>query len=233
MKKIFYSALTGLLISSSVHAGMEDDPVITKTMIDQVEVHSTDNVNIVVLEGQTWIGKDLEKVWFKYEVEQVGDETEEIELQALYSRAFATYWDFQVGVRTDIKPEPSQSWVVLGFQGLAPYFFEVDSALFIRDTGHVGLRLEAEYEILFTQKLILAPEIEVNFHSKEDLEAGFGSGLSNSVAGIRLRYEIKREFAPYIGANWINKYGKTATLATDNGQVTKERHLVLGFRAWF
>ncbi len=234
MKKLFFIALTGFLVTGSVFAGgMEDDPLITKFMIDQFETRTTDGDDPLVLEGQVWLGKDLNKFWFKVDAERVKSDTEELELQALYSRAIAPYWDFQLGVRSDINPKPTRDWIVVGFQGLAPYFYEIDSALFIGDSGRIGLRLQAEYEILFTQKWILTPEIELNFHSKEDTELAIGSGLSDSQIGIRLRYEFKREFAPYFGVNWNNKFGKTATFAEDSGIKAKDSQVVIGIRAWF
>jgi len=234
MKKLFLITLTSVLIVNSVYAGgMQDDPVISKFMINQFETRQTSGDDPLVLEGQGWIGKDLNKFWFKLDAEQVKSETEELELQALYSRAIAPFWDFQVGLRSDINPKPSRDWLVVGFQGLAPYFYEIDSALFIGDSGRVGLRLQAEYEILFTQKWILTPEIEVNLHSKDDAKVGIGSGLSDSQIGLRLRYEFKREFAPYIGINWNNKFGKTATFAKESGSKSNDSQLVLGVRAWF
>ncbi|MFV2059977.1 MAG: copper resistance protein B [Gammaproteobacteria bacterium] len=234
MKKLFLIALTGYLVSGSAYAGgMQDDPVITKFMVDQLETRQTDGDDPFVLEGQAWIGKDLNKFWLKIDAERVKSDTEELEVQALYSRAIAPFWDFQVGLRTDINPKPTRDWFVLGFQGLAPYFYEIDSAFFINDSGQVGLRLQAEYEILFTQKLILTPEIEVNLHTKDDVEVGTGSGLSDSQIGIRLRYEFKREFAPYIGVNWNNKFGNTATFAKQSGAKSNDSQIVVGLRAWF
>ena len=234
MKKQFTIALIGSLLTGSVYAaGMEDDPMVTKFMIDQLETRITDGDDPLVLEAQAWIGKDLNKFWLKVDAEQVKSETEELELQALYSRAISPYWDFQIGWRKDIKPKPDKNWLAVGFQGLAPYFYEIDSAIFIGDGGQLGLRFEAEYEILFTQKWILSPEVEVNFHTKDDASTGIGSGLSDSQIGIRLRYEFKREFAPYIGINWNNKYGKTATFAKNSGVNVDDSQFVLGLRAWF
>jgi len=234
MKKQLYVALIGCLLTSSIYAGgMDDDPIITKFMIDQFETRITDGDDPLVLEGQAWVGKDLNKAWFKIDAERVKSEIEELELQALYSRAISSFWDFQIGWRRDIKPEPDKDWFVLGFQGLAPYFYEIDSALFFGEGGQIGLRFEAEYEMLLTQKWILAPEIEVNFHSKEDLITGVGSGLSDSQIGLRLRYEFKREFAPYIGINWNKKHGNTATLAKNSGAEVDDSQIVIGVRAWF
>lgn len=187
----------------------------------------------MILEAGMWIGYDLNKLWLKVDAEQVNSKTEGFELQALYSKAIVPYWDFQAGVRKDFNPKPSREWLVLGFNGLAPYFFEIDTALFIGDKGRLGLRLEAEYEILFSQKLILTPEISVNFHSKDDAQTSTGAGLTDTQLGLRLRYEFIREFAPYTGINWNKKYGQTADYTQANGGSVSDSQVVVGFRAWF
>jgi len=234
MKKQLICALViGLASVSAFSGGMEDDPVIAKVMIDQLETRITDGSDPLVLEAQAWIGKDLNKLWIKVDSEWLNSTNEELELQALYSRAIAPFWDFQIGWRHDVKPKPSRDWLAIGFQGLAPYWFEIDTALFIGESSQTNLRLSAEYEWMFTQKLVLSPEIEMNFHSKNDKAVGTGSGLSDTQLGLRLRYEIRREFAPYIGVNWNKKYGNTADYARAEGEDTDDVQLVLGIRSWF
>jgi len=230
--KITY-ALLGCVLSTSVFAMGEDDPIVTKVMIDQLETRITDGDDPLVLEGYAWMGKDLNKLFIKYDVEQVNNETEELELQALYSRAIDPFWDFQIGVRQDQKPTPTRNWLALGFMGVAPYWFEIDSTLYIGESNQIGLRLEAEYEWMITQRWVLSPEAEFNFHSKNDEATGTGSGLSDSQIGLRLRYEVTREFAPYVGINWNKKYGNTATYAKDEGEKVDSSQLVVGVRAWF
>lgn len=231
-KKIMVSVMA-LGISSSAFAGGADDPLLYMVMIDKLELRNTDGPDPIVLDADAWIGKDLHKFWFKTEVERVSGETEEAEVQFLYSRAIAPFWDFQAGWRRDLKPEPEKDYLALGFKGLAPYLFEVDAGIFIGESGQVSARLDAEYEYMFTQKLILSPEIEVDFFSKDDEEVGIGSGLSDMELGLRLRYEVKREFAPYIGINWTKKFGKTADFARDEGEDTSDTQIVAGIRAWF
>ncbi len=221
------------MLATQAIAGAKDDPLLTKVMVDQLEVREADDDNPAVLEGQVWVGKDLNKLWLKVELEHVDNETEEAELQALYSKALSTYWDFQVGMRHDFEPSPTRSWGVIGIQGLAPYFFEVDAALFVGESGRTALRLEAEYELLFTQRLILTPEIEVNLYGKDDEATGVGSGLSDVELGLRLRYEIRREFAPYIGVNWTRKYGNSADFSRAAGDKVSDTQFVLGVRMWF
>jgi len=233
MKKLLVT-LVFLLVSANVMAGGRgDDPLLMKVMIGQFEKRSTDGPDPLVIEAQGWIGKDLHKFWVKAEIEQVDGKTEENELQFLYSKAIDTYWDLQVGLRHDDRPSPDRDWLAIGVQGVAPYFFEVDAAFFIGENGQTAARLEAEYEAMITQKLVLSPEIELNFHGKNDEAVGVGSGLSDVELGLRLRYEIKREFAPYIGLNWTKKYGNTADYARAEGEDTSDTQFVVGFRAWF
>jgi copper resistance protein B len=211
---------------------MEDDPILTKFILEQLEVHDVDGKNPLIWEGEAWIGKDINKLWFKTEGERVDGETKEFELQALYSRAIAPYWDFQVGLRKDFQPE-SREWGVIGLKGVAPYFFETDVALFVGESGRSALRIQSEYEQMLTQKTVLTPEVELNFYGKDDAAAGVGSGLSDVSLGLRLRHEFKREFAPYVGVEWTKKFGNTADFARDEGEDVSDTQLVLGIKAWF
>lgn len=220
-------------LSNQALAGAEDDPLLAMVMVDQLEYRNAEGKDPLVLQAQAWIGKDLNKIWFKAEAKRLDGKTEEAKIQALYSRAIAPYWDLQVGLRSDLDPNPSRNWGVLAFKGLAPYFFDIDASLFVRGSGHAALRVEAEYEMLFTQKLILSPDIEINVHSKDDADLGVGSGLSDIQAGLRLRYEIRREFAPYVGINWFKKYGNTANLARTGGETVEDWQAVIGLRAWY
>jgi copper resistance protein B len=223
-----------LLVAATQAAAMgEDDPLIAKVLIDKLEVRSTEGPDPLVLDAQAWIGYDLNKLWFKTYVEQVDSKTEEAELQMLYSRAIAPFWDLQLGWRRDIRPEPYRDYLTLGFEGLAPYLFEVNAHLFLGEAGQLGARLDAEYEYLFTQRWILAPEFEVDLYSRDDPQVGIGSGLSDMQLGLRLRYEIRREFAPYIGVNWSMQFGQTADYARAEGADTSDVQLIAGIRAWF
>jgi copper resistance protein B len=210
-----------------------DNPVIAKLILDKFEVQDAVGENPLTLEAQAWIGTDLNKFWLKTDIEQRDGSIAEAEVQALYSRAIAPYWDLQMGIRQDLKPAPSQHWGVLGIHGLAPYFFEIDTALFIGDGGKTALRFSAEYECLFTQKLILAPEISLSMYGQNDWQAGTAAGLSELAAGLRLRYEIKREFAPYVGLSWNKSLGATADMARSNGESAADTRLVAGLRIWF
>jgi copper resistance protein B len=213
-----------------------DNPIVTKVMFDQLEWRDANDTGVI--EAQAWIGKDLNKLWLKAHIEKSdaekhAGETEDAEVQALYSRAIATYWDMQIGVREDIKPTPTRTWAVIGVQGLAPYFFNVDAALFVGEAGRTAARISAEYDLLLTQRLILSPEVEINIYGQNDAETGTGSGLSNAQAGLRLRYEIRREFAPYIGVDWNKKFGNTAVGAESRGDPSSDTSVLAGIRIWF
>ncbi len=232
-KRLMTMALAGML-PLAAQAGMEDDPTLVKVMIDQMEIRSTDGPNPFVLEADAWIGKDLNKAWFKLSGERVDGEWEALDVEARYSRAIDTYWDLQIGLRHDARPSnETRDWLAVGIRGLAPYFFDIDSSVYVNKDGRVGLNFQAEYEMLFTQKLILTPEITADFFSKSDKDLDSGSGLASTEMGLRLRYEIRREFAPYIGVNWEKSYGQTADLRKAAGEKTDDVQIVAGIRIWF
>ncbi|MEW7972667.1 MAG: copper resistance protein B [Candidatus Thiodiazotropha endolucinida] len=225
---------SGILLPASLLAGgMNDDPLIYKVMIEKLEIRESDEANPLVLDAEAWVGYDLNKFWFKTELERPGGETEEAEIQLLYSRAIFPFWDVQVGWRRDLIPDPERDWLAISLKGLAPYLFEVDASLFAGESGQIGVRLDAEYEYLFTQRLVLTPEIEVNLHTKDDEEVGIGSGLSDLSLGLQLRYEVKREFAPYIGVNWSKRFGDTADFAREEGEDVSDLQWLVGVRAWY
>ena len=229
MRKLF-SCLFLLLLFSNSKAGMEADPALMSLMAHELEYHDSDSLKWDI---DAWYGRDLHKFWLKSEGEYEDGETEEAELQFLYNRAVTTYWDIQLGWRTDIRPEPDRQWLVMGLQGLAPYFFEVDAAIFIGESGRVAGRIELEYELLLTQRLVFTPELEVNIYSEDDPALALGSGFSDIEAGVRLRYEVHRKFAPYVGFNWNRKFGETADLERVMGEDTTDMQFVAGIRAWF
>jgi copper resistance protein B len=214
-------------------AAAEDDPLLFKLMIDKLEWRAADGSNPWVWDADAWIGKDLNKIWFKTEGEYADGTTEGAYGEVLYSRGIAPYWDLQAGWRHDFRPEPDRDWFAVGFRGLAPYWFDVDATLYAGGNGTISGRLDAEYELMFTQRLILSPELETNFYGKDDPARGIGSGISNLELGLRLRYEIRREIAPYIGVNWEKLFGQTADYAREEGESTSDLQFVVGVRAWF
>lgn len=210
--------------------GIEDDPFLWSTMLDQSEWRASD---AAAWEWQGWGGRDLHKFWWKTEGEAEDGHVEAAEVQLLYSHAIAPYWDLQAGVRREFRPEPDRDWLVLGIQGLAPYFFEVDADLFVGESGRLGMRLKAHYEFLLTQRWVLSPEAELNAHSKDDPLRRVGDGVSSLELGLRLRYEIRRELAPYLGLHWEKSYGQTADYAREEGLDASELKFVVGLKAWF
>ncbi len=225
--------LLALLFSGNAVAGMSDDPFLFMLKVDKLELRDADDGTALVWDAQAWAGKDLHKLWLKTEGERMNAETEEGSVELLYSRAIAPFWDLQAGWRHDFRPEPNRDWFAFGLKGLAPYLFEVDATAYVGESGRMAAGLAVEYEYMFTQKLILSPELEMSFYSKDDEAVGIGSGLSGMEAGLRLRYEIVREFAPYIGVNWWRKFGNTADYARAEGGKVDDVEFVAGFRLWF
>ena len=184
--------------------------------------------------GEGWFGGDINRLVVKSEgAGSFGEGIEHAEIQALYSRAIGPYFDLQAGVRHDFKPNPSRTYATVGFEGLAPYWFEVEGALFLSDKGDLLARFGASYDQRITQRLILQPRAEFNLAAQDVPENGIGSGLSDIELGLRLRYEVAREFAPYVGISWDRKVGNTADFARAAGEDPSSASLVFGVRAWF
>lgn len=202
---------------------------------DRLEVQSNEGAGLSLFEAQGWVGGDYQRFWFKTEDEYAeGGELEEAEIQGLYSRAISPFFDFQAGVRQDLAPDARRTFGVVGVQGLAPYWFEIDAAVFVSHEGDVSARLETEYDLRFTQRLILQPRAELNFAVQEVEGLAIGSGLSTAELGARIRYEFKREVAPYIGFSWTRAVGQTAEYwrRQDAGH-PNSLSLVAGLRLWF
>ena len=185
-------------------------------------------------DGEGWFGGDIDRFVVKTEGEgAVRGGVESGEVQALYSRAIGPWFNLQAGVRHDFKPGPSRTYATIGFEGVTPYWFEVEGALFLSDKGDVLGRLEGYYDQRITQNLILQPRVELNFAAQDVPANGIGSGLSDAELGLRLRYEIRREFAPYIGVSWERKIGDSARFARAAGERVQATSLVVGIRTWF
>lgn len=186
-----------------------------------------------LLDAQAWWGGDIDKLWLKSEGEGTFGERIEVEVQALWSHAIDPWFDLQAGVRQDVRPGPDRTHLVLGLQGLAPYWFEVDGALFLSDEGELTARLEAEYDLRITQPLILQPRVEIELSAQDVPELGLGAGLGHAAAGVRLRYEVEPEFAPYVGLEYERAFGDTADFARASGEEAGGWALLMGVRAWF
>ena len=185
-------------------------------------------------EGEAWFGGDIDKFLVKSEGEGTfGQPLEDAEVQALYSRAIAPYWNAHVGVRHDFRPDPSRTYAVVGIEGVAPYWFHLTGQLFLSDKGDVRARAEGSYDQRITQSLILTPRAEFNLSAQDMPAIGVCSGLTDMELGLRLRYEVRKEFAPYIGVEWSRKVGDTARYARAAGEDASVTNFVAGIRFWF
>jgi len=202
-------------------------------LIDRLEAVNTSDNTSAAYALQGWYGRDYDRAVLKAEGDVDEGKIQEARTQLFWGHALTAYWNTMLGVRYDSGEEPGRGWLAFGVQGLAPYWFEVDASGYVGEQGRMALNLEAEYELLITQKLILQPRLETDLYSKKDSERAIGSGLSELTAGLRLRYEIRRQFAPYVGVEWAGLFGGTADYARDAGVDTSETRAVAGVRAWF
>ncbi|WP_085700461.1 copper resistance protein B [Pseudomonas sp. B26(2017)] len=217
------------------HAGhqVHDSAINTYFLADKLEWQDADDASTLAWDLSGWIGGDIDRLWLRSEGERSNGKTEDAEIQALWGHAISPWWDVVSGVRQDFKPGAPQTWAAFGLQGMALYNFEAEATAFLGENGQSAMRLEGDYDILLTNRLILQPTAELNVYGKNDPQRGIGSGLSNTEVGVRLRYEIRREFAPYIGVTWNRTYGHTADYAREEGEDRSEARLVLGVRLWF
>ena len=202
-------------------------------LLDRLEYRAQKGADALYWDAQAWYGGDYNKLWLKSEGQRiVGGRTAEADLQVLYARRIAPFWHLQGGLRSEVRPGPTQNYGVLALQGIAPYWFNVEASTFFRG-GNISGRLEAEYDQLLTQRLILQPRIDSDFSATADPARGVGRGINDVTLGLRLRYEIKREFAPYVGVTWSSKLGDTADIARSRGVDPRSTAVVFGVRVWF
>jgi copper resistance protein B len=185
------------------------------------------------LENTSWIGSDLNRLWFRAEGESEDGRVESAFVHALWGHSFSRWWDVVAGVRQDFRPGGPQTWAAVGIQGLAPYWFEIEATGYLGSGGRTHARLEVEYELLLTNRLILQPLAELEISGKSDPGRGLGAGLSSLETGLRLRYEVRRELAPYVGLTWQRKFFGTADFARAEGERTGGARLAVGIRTWF
>ena len=206
---------------------------VSKVMANLAEYQARKGADGYRWDGQAWFGGDLNRVVLKSEGEGTrGQGVERAELQALYSRAVGVYTDVQVGVRQDFEAH-KRTYATVGFETLVPYWFDVEGAVFLSSKGELLGRVEATYDLRLTNRVILQPRAEFNFAAQNSRETETGSGLSNAELGLRLRYEVRREFAPYIGVSWDRRFGKTADYARTLGEGVVDKSVVFGVRAFF
>jgi copper resistance protein B len=206
--------------------GVHDDATHTYFLFDQLEWQDAGRDSALSWDAKGWIGGDVQRLWLRTEGEREGSRTSAAELHALWGRKVTPWWDVVAGLRQDFEPG-SQTFAALGIQGLAPYKLEIEATAYAGEGGQTAARLKAEYELLITNRWMLQPLIELNAYGKDDTARGIRAGLSSLESGLRLRYEIRRELAPYLGVTWNKKFGATADL-TGDGDV----RFIAGVRAW-
>ena len=209
-----------------------DRQINTHVLFDQLEWQGAAGGG-AAFENKSWIGGDVNRVWFRAEGEAERGRLEKAHGHVLYGRSVSRWWDVVAGIRQDIRPGPAQTWAAFGIQGLAPYWFEVEATGYVGAGGRTHARFEAEYELLFTNRLILQPLIEAEIYGKRDPERELAAGLTSLETGLRLRYEFRREFAPYVGVTWERKLFGTADIARGHGEDVGSARVAVGLRTWF
>lgn len=179
-----------------------------------------------------WLGYDRDRVWVRSEGDTVRGRLDRGEAHVLYGRAFARWWDVVAGVRQDVRPAAAQTWGAFGLQGLAPYWFEVQATAYVGPDWRTQFRFETQYEFFITNRVTLQPLLELRVNGKADPDRGLGAGLSSADYGLRLRYIVKREIAPYLGLTWSRLYFGTASAARSSGSSAGDTRLAFGLRLW-
>lgn len=211
---------------------MGDEDKFGSLLIDRLESVRTRDNSSTAYDLQARFGRDYDRAVLKAEGDVAGGKLH-ARTELLWGHALATFWDTQLGARYDSGGGPDRRWLAFGVQGLAPYWFNVEATAYAGEQGRSAFRFAAEYELLLTQKLVLQPRVEANFYGKRDAARALGSGLSDLSTGLRLRYEIRREFAPYIGVERAAKFGATADYARAAGEDAKVTRFVAGVRFWY
>ncbi|MEQ8857566.1 MAG: copper resistance protein B [Pseudomonadales bacterium] len=206
-----------------------------KLLVDRLEYGDADEGDSQLWDVRAWYGGDYRKLWFETEGEGgAGDAPDVAELQLRYDRTFAPFWSWQAGIRHDLRQHAEDtSYLAVGLHGLAPQWLETDLSAYLSDDGDLSVRAELEYDLLITQRLILQPHLELDASMSRVDGVDLGRGISGSEAGLRLRYEIRPELAPYLGVRWERSWGNTRDLRRAAGEPTSSTSLVIGVRAWF
>ena len=212
---------------------MLENPFNKLVLLDRFEWQNAASGDALDWNLETWIGRDLDKLWIRSEGERSSGDTERAELELLWGHAFARWWELVAGARRDFAPGEEQTWAAVGVHGTAPYRFDVEATAYVGSGAATALRIETTRDLLVTNRLILTPLLEVNWHGQTDAARGIGAGLSDAEIGLRLRYEIRREIAPYVGLVYERSFGRTAELASAVGHDASDSRLVAGLRVWF
>jgi copper resistance protein B len=213
---------------------VKDNRVFTFVTFDQLEGRTNGPNTGFRWDGQGWIGTDFNKLWIKSEGTVTNGITSDGDHEILYDRPIPhlRYLDWQAGMRLDLDSGPTRAWAAIGVQGLAPYFFNFEPTFYVRDGGRVAGRLQGYYDLYLRQRLILQPQVEMNFYSQEDRGREVGSGFSDLDGGVRLGYQLSRKFTPYVGYVYSGVFGQTATFSRQSGQPTGVNQFVFGIWVW-
>lgn len=211
-----------------------DNQIFGHVLFDQLEGRTNGPDNEFRWDGEGWIGTDMNKLWFKSEGFLEHGKAADGDSEGLYDHPipFLRYFDAQAGVRYDLDSDPGRTWGVIGIEGLAPYFFQFAPTFYFSNRGRVAGKVTGSYDLLITQRLMAQPQFEIKLYSKGDPSRGIGSGLSELDTGLRLRYEIGRKFAPYVGFAYTQTFGETATFTRDEGGIVHDPRFIFGVRVW-
>ncbi|GLQ99718.1 copper resistance protein B [Dyella mobilis] len=212
---------------------MNDNASHASLLIDQLEYTDGYGGRGPAWEAEAWYGNDNDKAWLRSEGEGSAGRIDNGDVEAFWNHSVSAFWSTQLGVRHDLGPGPQRNWAALGVEGLAPYWVELEATAYAGEGGRLAARVRAEYTLRFTQRWMLQPEFEINLYDKDDPQRQLGSGIADSQLGLRLRYEISRQFAPYLGVVWIRRFGATAGYAQADRQPVFDRQFVAGLRIWF
>lgn len=214
---------------------MDDQATRGMLLVDRLErTRSTGGAMATTWEADAWWGGDIDKLWLRSGGEKADDGTRDARAELLWSHAFSTFWDWRLGLRDDFGRGAGRQWAAFGMQGLAPYWFDLDATFYAGPQGRTAARLEASYDLRFTQRLILTPDLELNFYGKEDPSRDVRAGLSDGELGLRLRYEFSRRLAPYLGVNWAYRHDHQSLWPMPyRNEPAHELSWLLGVRFWF
>ncbi|MFD4838000.1 copper resistance protein B [Achromobacter sp. NPDC058515] len=220
--------------SYGIHPHMMDNARTWQVLFDKFGVaRNRDGQNSLEWDGRFWFGTPTDRLLIKTEGERESGGGSDGKVEAFWSHAVSPFWDLQLGARRDVGTGPKRNWAAIGIEGALPYNIELETTAYAGPSGRTALALKAEYDLLLTQRLIFTPELEASLYGKNDPERGIGSGLSQGSLSLRLRYEVTREFAPYIGVSFERKFGQTARYAADAGASRSQTAVMAGVRYWF